>query len=284
MLIGAGASMEAGLPSWEELVDRLLGRLAVERGLIDAADADALAAWKAEARRDGFLGAAAVVDALAGDDRDGWIRDELFAESGEPQSFFPGPISRQVPLLQRVFERDLRIMTTNYDDLIEQAFRDEGRVEPVALATGDHHVAAGQVPVLHLHGYLGRDDADPGELVLSEADYQRMQRGGAWQEDAVRAALRESTVIFVGTSLLDPNLIRYLHGATSRWRFIRATPLVLDSERHGRIPVGCLTTASMLGRDDSRLAAMDHDVEAKFNGVLRDGVLRLLNGPFASGA
>jgi hypothetical protein len=29
----------------------------------------------------------------------------------------------------------------------------------------------------------------------------------------------------------------------SRWKFIRGTPLVLQTDRHGRIPVGCLTTA-----------------------------------------
>ena len=34
----------------------------------------------------------------------------------------------------------------------------------------------------------------------------------------------------------------------SRWRFVRGTPLVIDTERHGRIPVGCLTTASMKDR------------------------------------
>jgi hypothetical protein len=366
-------------------------------------------------------------------------------------------------------------MTMNYDDLLEQAFRDEG-TEPAAIATADHRFPPGSVPVFHLHGYLGRDGRDRGDLVLSETDYQRMQQGGAWQEDLVRTALRDSTIVFVGTSLIDPNLIRYLHGVlpaggsscfavfvrqgtyppdvpraipeareralvarwealgvvpvfvdhyvdvaqllyeiarrreqgqtyvplpdrardwvqtvearilgvqddaafergqravrmllrsaldqavqavehleqatfdetlacslwladsrgetltswvttdrlhldratiepvpidehsrwvavrafcrgtplaeprdiyASRWHFIRGTPVVLNTDRHGRIPIGCLTTASMKGRSDSRLATMAADVEAQFNAALVEPVSRLLDLPFAHGA
>lgn len=472
VLVGAGASMEAGLPSWEALVNRLLRRAARERALIDVDDPRAVGRWEAEAARDGYLGAAAIVDALAGTQRDRWIADELFAPASGPHSFFPGSISRQIARLRAVYGRDLQLMTLNYDDLLEQALRDEG-AEPVALATADHRAPTDTVRVFHLHGYLGRDGRDRGRLVLSEADYQRMQLGGAWQEDLVRNALRESTVLFVGTSLIDPNLLRYLHavgreasascfavfvrqgtypadvppgipaareqalqarwetlgvvpvfvdhyvdvaqllyevgrakalggdyrplpdraddwvttvrgellgagddqrfvrgqeyigaglrsalalavrtaerleGTTweeklalsmwlvdaageqltnwvttdrvhldratvepvpvdeharwlavrsfcrgtplaeardiyaSRWHFIRGTPLVVESDRHGRIPVGCLTTASMERRQNSMLNAMDDVVEARFNQTLSDNVLALLGQPFA---
>lgn len=470
VLVGAGASMEAGLPSWESLVNRLLRRAAREHDLIDLDDDRAVQRWEAEAARDGFLGAAAILDALAADQRDRWIADELFAPATGPDAYFPGPISRQVAALRVAYGRELRVMTPNYDDLLEQALRDDG-AEPVALATADHRAPADAVPVYHLHGYLGRDGRDPGELVLSEADYQRMQQGGAWQEDLVRTALRDSTVVFVGTSLIDPNLIRYLHavgpGASSfavfvrqgtypadvpagipaareqalrarwealgvvpvfvdhyvdvaqllyevsrskalgadyqplaeradhwvgtvqrdllgaeddarfvraqesigaglrsalaaavgaaellegrtwdeklalsmwlvdpggerltnwvttdrlhldrgtvepvavdeharwlavrsfcrgtplaeareiyasRWHFIRGTPLVAQSQRFGRIPVGCLTTASMERRDATMLNAMEDVVEARFNQALSDNVLALLAQPFA---
>lgn len=70
------------------------------------------------------------------------------------------------------------------------------------------------MPVFHLHGYLGRDGSS-GQIVLSEADSHGMQHGGAWQDDLMRNALRDSTLIFVGTSLIDPNMLRYLHAVTS---------------------------------------------------------------------
>lgn len=38
---------------------------------------------------------------------------------------------------------------------------------------------------------------------------------------------------------------------------------MIDTDRHGRIPLGCLTTASMKGRDETMLNAMDDVVEAR---------------------
>lgn len=224
LLIGAGASMEAGLPSWEQLLDRLLIRGGEHAGLIAATSSDGELTdeqdetrrrWLTEASRDGPLGKAAMVDALAGSQRDRWIADELFRPNRGPASYHPGPIARQIPLLFEAFEPgSLRVMTTNYDDLIEQALR-QGVTDlvPRPLPTEDQSLAAGEIGIAHLHGYLGRDGGPQGELVLSEADYMQMQQGTSWQESLVRTALSESTVVFVGTSMLDPNVIRYLHGA-----------------------------------------------------------------------
>lgn len=471
VVVGAGASMEAGLPSWETLVKRLLRRVVAEKRLLDVEDAEALERWEAEAARDGYLGAAAIVDALAGEGRDQWIPEELFGANTTSADYIPGPISRQIALLADVLGDRLRIVTLNYDDLLEQALRLRG-LTPHVVATEDLDVPEGKFPVYHLHGYLGQGDGGRGHVVLSEGDYQQMTAGRSWQDDLVRGALRDSTVVFVGTSLLDPNLIRYLHGAiprtrrrafalfvrqgtyaadvpraippareaalaarwgalgvttvfashyvdvaqvlyeiadkatlkaqylplpgrvaewigrverdilgvtdddaflrgqhafrdllrhsldaaveavreltgervdetlactlwlvdaagehltswvttdrlhveratiepvrihehsrwvavrafcrgtplaeprniyASRWRFIRGTPLVLATRRHGRLPVGCLTTASMLGHERSLLSTMDRDVQTAFNEAVGGQVLRFLNSPF----
>jgi hypothetical protein len=47
---------------------------------------------------------------------------------------------------------------------------------------------------------------------LTEEHYHRMQRGTSWQEALVTERLGRSTCVFVGMSLADPNLIRYLYG------------------------------------------------------------------------
>jgi len=472
--------MEAGLPSWDALLDRLLLRGGKAAGLIEASangdtDDDTRRTWLSQAGRDGPLGKAALAEALSGDERDEWIKAELFAPSVGPESFFPGPISRQIPALGDVFGDDLGVMTLNYDDLLEQAIRQHGG-QPFALTTDDHRAPPGHTEVVHLHGYLGRDDRPMGQLILSEADYMQMQRGESWQEAAVKNALMGSTLVFVGTSMLDPNVVRYLHGVeppkedeparfalfvrqgtyektvvadirmarenalarrwealgvraifldhytdvaqvlseiarkrklgddyvslgeraqkwittverdvlgwdddtrffgsqegingllrgalvkacgevesmighswdetlqlalwlvspeggtltnwvmtdrlhldrrtiepvpvdeyarwvavrsyclgtplaesrdiyASRWKFVRGTPLVVDSDMHGRIPVGCLTTASMSPRSSTLLARMPGDVLAAFNDALTDTVLTLLDQPFQS--
>lgn len=469
VLLGAGASIEAGLPSWTVLIERLLARAGEERGLL--ADGEERERWVAEAvRRDGYLGAAAIVDALAGGELEEWIPQALYGPGRSAADFVPGPICQQLPLLSDAFGTGLDLMTTNYDDLPEQALHGEAR-EAIPYV-GEHVDApAGTVQVVHLHGYAGRDGR-AGQIVLTESDYQRMQQTTSWQETRVRAALAQGMFVFVGTSLVDPNLLRYLYGdagaATppryalfvrqdtyeadvpagvpaareeairarwaavgvtavfvdhyvdvaqllyemarakqlgddyvelperardwvqgvreailgdhddgafiagqrtlgdrlrsalggavaaaeeleerrwdeklalsmwlvdsdgehltnwvttdrmhldrgtvepvsideharwvavrsycrglplaeernvyaSRWRFIRGTPLVVHTDRHGRIPVGCLTTASMRGREETMLNAMDDIVESRFNQTLATNVLALLNQPF----
>jgi hypothetical protein len=132
--------------------------------------------WLTDAARDGPLGkaalAAALADALAGSQLDDWISEGLFEPASGPQDYYPGPISRQIPFLRDVTGEDLRVMTLNYDDLIEQAFRDhQGAPEPYAISDEDHHVPLGKCGVFHLHGYLVRDDRPRGEIILPEADY-----------------------------------------------------------------------------------------------------------------
>jgi hypothetical protein len=54
----------------------------------------------------------------------------------------------------------------------------------------------------------------------------------------------------------------------------------VDCEPHGRIPVGCLTTASMNSRGETLLNAMNDVVQARFNQALATNVLSLLDQPF----
>lgn len=63
----------------------------------------------------------------------------------------------------------------------------------------------------YLHGRLSPEGSSSGGLVLSEADYHLMQQPDAWQEEYVAERLRASTCLFVGMSLSDPNLLRYLY-------------------------------------------------------------------------
>ena len=162
--------------------------------------------------KDGLLGAGAVVEALSREQLQSWLLEELFSGL-EPSDFAPGPISRQVARLRRQLGERLTIVTSNYDDLIEQALREGGYAAKDVKSYIRKRIAvpAGAVPVTHLHGYAGRDEAK-GILVLSEEHYHRMQRGSSWQENLMSERLLNSNCLFVGSSLTDPNLIRYLYG------------------------------------------------------------------------
>jgi SIR2-like domain len=217
LVVGAGASMEAGLPSWPELIERLLVRVA--RDDLRLEHPEDREDWiRRTVERDELLGAGAVVEVMADEGLDVLLPQALYGDAG-PSGYEPGPIAEQVAELRSRFGDRITILTTNYDDLIERALLGAGatkrQIKPYVRRRTEP--PAGAIPVTHLHGYAGRE-GKPRRLVLTEEQYHRMQRGRSWQEELVTERLEHSLCLFVGTSLSDPNLIRYLYGyrATTR--------------------------------------------------------------------
>lgn len=211
LVVGAGASAEAGLPTWGRLVRDLLHRAAGEQLELDEAVREA---WIEQIiAGESPLGAAAIVQALAGEDLADWIPSALYG--ADPNRFQPGPIATQVPKLRSAFGLGLRLLTTNYDDLLQQAFRDAAIGVEAVEFTGPAgtHVAAtdpSHQRISHLHGFLARDGRREGTVVLTEHDYQRVAQED-WQRSEVGAALMSGPCLFIGSSLTDPNLLRYMH-------------------------------------------------------------------------
>src|SRR5262249_1007889 len=105
---------------------------------------------------------------------------------------------------------DLRIITGNYDGLLEDALREEG-VKFASYVQGRTE-PTGTAAVYHLHGRLIPDYRDrPGKIVLSEADYPPVQEPDAWQERFMRSTLDSHLCVFLGLSFTDPNLIRWVY-------------------------------------------------------------------------
>jgi SIR2-like domain len=209
LIVGAGASMESRLPGWDELLSRLLVRIGRDK-MSD--DEDAAATWaKVTLEADHSLGSAAVVAALTSTSTlQNLVVTELYEGRGA-QAFVPGPIAREIARLVRTFEGRATVVTLNYDDLLERALETEFPDRPVRSITDGGEAPAGEeLSVTHLHGFAA--DGIRGELILAEEQYQRMQRGTAWQETLMVERLNGSACLFIGTSLNDPNLIRYLHG------------------------------------------------------------------------
>jgi hypothetical protein len=125
----------------------------------------------------------------------------------------------QIPLLQAALGDDLRVLALNYGDLIEQAFRDHptapSRMPSVMRTTMSRTANAASCICTGIWGetvvYRGRSSSPrPTTYRWSVPPHGRNPRSIS----AVRTALMDSTLVFVGTSLLDPNVIRYLYGVT----------------------------------------------------------------------
>ncbi len=202
-VLGAGASMEAGLPSWRGLVRDLLRDVA-PRSL---AGADR-AAWLDAVAESGVLGMAATARALSRSDAEfvRRVQHHVYRGRGE-EHFDPGPLVREVAAWKRDHP-DVQLATFNYDALLERALEDLGLA--VQSREDDEPEPDGVAVVRHLHGRL---TGTPGEdaIVLTEGDYARWPAGG-WQDRFMDRAL-DGACVFVGLSFTDQNLLRWIYGA-----------------------------------------------------------------------
>jgi hypothetical protein len=209
-VVGAGASVEARLPKWDELVRELLSRS------VDLAPGLSLNKKQKKAwidrtiQADSLLGAAATADALIDGRLDEQLEPALFGDAG-PTGFRPGPTLIQLAHLREAFGERLILITTNYDDLLEQALdrrhcftgRVASQVDPSFSPSTE------RVDVFHPHGFTGRDGREP-PFVLTEEDYQRFE-AAADAEATIGNELRRRACLFVGASLNDANLLRYIY-------------------------------------------------------------------------
>lgn len=212
VIVGAGVSVESGLPTWDRLVSSLLERAALSRGL-GPEEARGFDRWTRE--REDLTGAGEVAREMIG--KSGFraaLREALYGDTSEP---IPGETASAVAgLVLQSTRRDVEIVTTNYDTLLERAIEralnargeSETTVRPVAAPSA---VSDDEIAVRHVHGMLSHGGKQQGRLVLSDRDYHLMQESDAWQERLFRDLLNNSTCLFVGTSLTDPNLLRYLY-------------------------------------------------------------------------
>jgi hypothetical protein len=264
VIVGAGASMEASLPSWPTLIRRLLERVAADDPLL--ADPAARGEWVARTlAQEDLLAAGAIVEVLADDYLTTLLPEALYAGE-DPASFEPGPIAHQVANVRRCFGDRATLLTTNYDDLIERALPAAGfSKRDVRSYVQSRTVKAPVVPVTHLHGLAGREGA-PKKLVLSEEQYHRMQRGSSWQERCMTERLQSSSCLFVGTSLTDPNLIRYLYGYKQSPARKHAAIFVRQGETEGAsAEVGAArerAAAKRWGRCGVQAVFVDHFADA----------------------
>lgn len=213
IVVGAGASAEVGLPLWSDLVERLLLRGMSQE--TDPATLDYPAAVIETARRairrSGALEAATMARAALGDAFDDELRLCLYDWPHRWQWDRPGATAQAAAKMFKVMTdlgQTCEIATTNYDDKLEQALEEEVG-QPVRSLCTDAEDKEGAHVVRHLHGVL-TEEGKPQEVTLTEADYHSAEMGLPWQEAYMRRRLEDSTVIFVGASLTDQHLLRYI--------------------------------------------------------------------------
>jgi hypothetical protein len=185
VFIGAGVSAAAGLPTWEQLLEELAAASGLDadlrEGLARLPPQDAAALLARELGRD---------------------RVETFVK----ERFGPGSYA-----LAHALVADLPVqefVTTNYDPLVELAAADMGRRLQVLPFD---EARPGAPWLLKLHG----DAAHPESVVLTREEYLQFGDTRAALAGVLHSLLLTRHVLFVGTSMLDDDLIRIAHQVRS---------------------------------------------------------------------
>jgi hypothetical protein len=219
VFFGAGVSAAAGLPTWEQLVGELAERSGLDEDL-----------------REGL-------SRLPPQDSAALLARELGRgqlETYVKERFGPGSYALAHALIADLPVQEF--VTTNYDPLVELAAGDLGRRVRV-LPFED--AEPGAPWLLKLHG----DAAHPQSIVLTREEYLQFGDTRAALAGVLHSLLLTRHVLFVGTSMLDDDLIRIAHQVRSALQLQGSAP----GRRNG--------TVLALREDPARARLWERDVE-----------------------
>lgn len=177
IFIGAGCSMGVGLPSWKQLLENLIEEYGIKT------------------KENNLLKLASRIERSIG-------RSNLLDEISETCRIQQKPESSTHKLLA---ELDVNFyITTNYDHLLEEAFRQIGIQPHVVHKDQDLPVLNPTAKtIVKLHG----DIDSPSSLVCTERDYRRYRTIHQGFVEWLKAKNTELTILFIGTSFDDPRLV-----------------------------------------------------------------------------
>ena len=216
LVCGAGASIEAGIPVWGDLLGKLLETMMERISQSYSMNLGRKAAAEFQKRHhESALILGKYLKNNLGRDFASHTRDALYAANP-----ITSPLIKSIVSLARP-QRDGRpldsIITFNFDGLIEENLTANSIPNrPISSEAVKHNPS--ELPIYHVHGYLPRkgkiqSDAD---LVFSEDAYHsQFIDPFSWSNLIQLNKLTHNTCLFVGISLTDPNMRRLLDVA---WR------------------------------------------------------------------
>ena len=212
IVAGAGISIAAGLPTWKDMLENLLAGY-VSRTYLPLLGEEATRAL-GDGLKDQFQYLSPIVSAQFIQSRFSpsefveVVRESLY--SGATADPAPPVLCRMIAKLTPGLHS---VVTFNFDDLLERALTEEG-VEFTSITKGHHLSNIQGLPVYHPHGFLPASESEATRIILAENEYHSQYLAQhSWSNIVVSRVLMESTCLFVGTSMTDPNLRRLVDAA-----------------------------------------------------------------------
>lgn len=174
VFVGAGVSMGSGLPSWNKLVEEIRGRLGVP---------------------DSSFGDNTIIPQLYYNSRGKKDYNELIHSLLYKPNALPNDAHECLVKINPRY-----IITTNYDELIEQAFSNAGIFLDVVEKDSDLPYAHTEHMLIKMHGGFKYDN-----YVLKEDDYLNYSNNFNLISSYIKALFARYTILFVGYSYNDPD-------------------------------------------------------------------------------
>lgn len=203
LFIGAGVSMDAGFVSWKDLQKNVLNDKR-NCSMIQLSDIQ---------NEDGgsdIISGRYIKSILT--DFDGWHSGKRFDGKIKKALYKkkPNPSKLIDAITQLAQHNNVEsIISYNYDNLLEKDLTSK-RIQNRAIFEGGRTTVF-EKPLYHIHGYAPQGRQHCSKLVFSEEDYHDQYRNAfLWSNIEQLHALNRNTCIFIGLSMLDPNLRRLL--------------------------------------------------------------------------
>jgi hypothetical protein len=217
LICGAGISIDAGIPSWNELLVRLLGSMMKRISQDQSIPLDNVTPDEFQRR----YGPSALVvgkylKSNLGNDFIPQVRDALYSEN--PTSCDLIDIIVEFVRPQRDGKPLESIITFNFDGLIEEQL-EKHKIRHKAISSEGIRSRLNELPIFHVHGYLPRKGkiGKDSEIVFSEDAYHsQFIDPFSWSNLIQLNKLSQNTCLFIGLSLTDPNLRRLLDVANRK--------------------------------------------------------------------
>lgn len=205
LILGAGVSIDAGLPSWDELMKRLIKQCRKNRkSPLEGKDYHNI--LKDCGSSSIILGR--LIQTLFDDnvtEFNNAIKHALYGN----KTVAPGTLAKTIgKMVKNRLNSVNGIITYNYDDLIEKALNENGVQHSSVYGNSDQ---SSVLPIYHVHGYLPQESNPFSPAVLSEKEYHDIyRRSFHWSNVEQLHAMQRSSCFFIGLSMTDPNLRRLL--------------------------------------------------------------------------
>lgn len=220
LFLGAGISIDGGIPLWETLIKTL------HIYMLDCLTKDKELSFEQQEMIKEFasnnemesplMQMRYIKAAFSNEEYYKFVHAALYSKKVNLDTELLNSIAK-ISTPQRAYCGIKNIVTYNFDDLLERKFAEKDIQYNIISNEGERQLVD-KLNIYHVHGYLPSDiseNFDTPNLVFSEEDYHKVYSDSySWSNLAQLSALRENTCLFIGCSLTDPNLRRLLDVST----------------------------------------------------------------------